>query len=314
VLVLVVAACGDRGGGEAGEATSEASDSSTPTTGDPTGGAGPGPALCEHVFSCGCTPGYLTVEGCVTSYDFNIQLYMGLAAQWGLEYDGSCLESYAQEVIAGGCATPDELQETCSSCSSVHGSVAEGQPCTQYNDEISDCAQGLECEGICYDPCEAYGPGEVCGNDDQGTFATCQPGLYCDYATHLCEALPLPGEPCNTGDGCVSGHFCDDQTDPMNPVCAPRRAAGEPCTNDECADGLVCGQTDSVCREPPGPGEPCNYSACADGNWCDYDDMTCKARAPAGTPCESDESCVENTICSQQGTCAPQVAWFCMQP
>lgn len=323
-LALWLAACSD-GDGSTGEATATSGATSEATTageseGSTTDASTPAAQLCEHFFfACGCmSTSHPSFESCLQSLATSAQILQALAADNGLTHDPSCFADYAAEVIAAGCATPDELSdapdEGCSFCAPIHGEVPAGQPCVKITDEGSDCAQGLRCADICFDPCAILGEGEICGSDEHD-YAPCGPGLFCAFASKRCEALPGPGEACNGGDGCVDGFFCDEVSEPMSPSCAPRRELGEPCIHtDDCVVGLRCDALDLLCVAPPGAGELCDFGECAEDLWCDLDDTICKARLPAGAACADDLACVNNTACSQAGACEPQAPWFCEQP
>lgn len=101
----------------------------------------------------------------------------------------------------------------------------------------------------------------------------CQPGLWCDYYTNKCAALPGVGEVC-TSTGCVVGAVCIDG------LCVEARSLGQTCHDNQ-------------------------YAACPDqydSLICDAESNTCVLRSPVGAPCVSSRQC-RSQLCGNEGVC-----------
>src|SRR5512133_836808 len=181
------------------------------------------------------------------------------AAVWGVETAGACDALTA--AVAAGMATyrPDEAP----SCLAA----LERAPCDTFEDgpEPAECARVLvgatapggacdadyECAGgscrpsqdPCTDVCVADLPaGASCRN----TFASCGPGLGCDFAGSGTCVPATPGQigaTCGLGaEPCVLEAYCD-----AGGICRAKLPAGSSCLDayDACVPGTLCDDEDA---------------------------------------------------------------------
>jgi len=173
----------------------------------------------------------------------------------GLSYDGVCAQEIIDDIDDLNCKTPADLVgegDACEApCKLWYGPMGKGATCTSVPG-FDNCKQGLECGGnqICVDPCDED---EVPGVGDTCFLGECEDGAYCDDFTDplqpVCVALPTEGEACfeDPDEGffrCAPDHICDEATDPANPVCVLLPDLGEACPNFACRDDLLCDATD----------------------------------------------------------------------
>ncbi|GMV13270.1 MAG: hypothetical protein AMXMBFR56_14940 [Polyangiaceae bacterium] len=148
----------------------------------------------------------------------------------------------------------------------------------------------------------------------------------CDAAA---EGSAAVGEDCSYDLDCKGTAFC--KLDGACPgKCTERLAAGGACKqDDDCQDGLVCGDATQACVKPGAVGEPCGGGVqpeCGPTLFCVGDDDaakqagTCKALTEVfagkagdtcafqdGTLCATDLSCVHDAPPPASGKCAARV-------
>ncbi|HLT35301.1 MAG TPA: hypothetical protein VK034_03425, partial [Enhygromyxa sp.] len=224
-------------------------------------------ALCELIFGCSCeSPNYPDEPSCVETRSDLLNQEQLAAQAAGLTYDAQCAGDLLALAEADGCATQVALD--CDTfCAAYHGDLGVDQPCMTPVDTQptwSDCAQGLWCiASACQNPCGAaqtfLGVGEACRDAEGQSLGVCDPGpgLFCDFETGTCIALPGIGEPCYGSEVCGVGATCDWSTGEA--ICVALPGAGEACTY-ECDAGLYCDGVDGqegTCVTLPGEGQPC---------------------------------------------------------
>jgi hypothetical protein len=124
--------------------------------------------------------------------------------------------------------------------------VAEGQPCMS----VDECLVGLACHfdaATASGVCERFpAEGETCDPTQLGCNASTD---FCDQATKKCVHDLAVGDPCPSGNGCVSYARCDT----ARMVCVARGAVGGPCASQsDCLGSLAC--TNGACAlKAPAP-------------------------------------------------------------
>lgn len=210
---------------------------------------------------------------------------------------GTCVAGYADDGAecedGDACTTGD----TCDAGKCVPGEAAvcdDENPCTTDTcDILSGCMHTDNDE-----PCEDGNPctdGDTCseGSCGAGSPTDCDDGNscttnYCD-ATAGCQAQPLAGIPCSTGDACVAGSTCSNTGE-----CAGGEALdcndGNPCTDDSCS-------TETGCVNEP------NTNPCDDGDQCTEKDFCADKACVGGEPpsCDDENPCTTDTCDSEQG-------------
>jgi hypothetical protein len=157
--------------------------------------------------------------------------------------------------------------------------------------------------------CRAFTRGTLaadatCAIDAECISGTCQQtSEICGMGTCVGDTPPSiephrNGSSCTSGTGCVSGSFCDPQSN----ICTTLKSAGESCysgAENECAYGLGCAGTSAsarTCKTLPGVNEPCLDGECRDdGLWCNAG--TCMPIGLAGAACSSSYACSQYYTC-----------------
>ena len=204
---------------------------------------------CGLVFGCDCASAFPDEQTCIESRTMEWEMQQQLAQDAGLSYDAQCAGTNLGRLQQRGCASTFDSE--CSSfCSVYHGNVPLGGDCTApvQGQTWSDCAQGLECNGTCVDPCGSaeglLGNGELCRGPDGELLGMCKSSedLFCGE-NDRCVPFPGVGEQCidtEQGGGiCASGLFCD-LSDEANPTCKTAPGPGQPCADGQCSEGNVC--------------------------------------------------------------------------
>jgi len=217
------------------------------------------------------------------------------------------------------------LPEALAMCDALDGQLAAGAAC----DSNVECAKGLSCalDAACPGVCVVPPP-----KDDLPQGAACEPeicvpaqehcsecalGLEC--VNQLCVKTPAVGDPCQGLLGCGNALWCDGATG----QCAPKAAAGEPCSDfrqvaPDCAAGLWCDDPPAspmqsgTCREPALDGQPCRSDAnCVAPFSClpvpgasVVDPGACGAKRANGLGCNSFDDC-KSGRCDMTNVCVP---------
>ena len=261
---------------------------------------------CAAYFACACEATFQGVWATPAECEADVEeafanaILVGQSA--GLTYDPGCVAEFVEFYATPDCSEPTSPATEAAwwdvmHCPLFHGELEAGAPCDEVNVFLpgaSECGVGLVCTG------------------------------------DSCQAPKLDGEPCEgAGQGvqdCQNGSFCDPSTVP--PRCAPRRAIGQPCDDDEpCASATSC--TDGICTANPGPGESCLANADCGYGLCDPDGFVCEEVPAACSPwaieiqdacdaartqaslfvelnsdCEADEDCVvADASCWSEAQC-----------
>jgi hypothetical protein len=268
--------------------------------------------MCEKARECGCAPSSTddTAEcggwpPIVPDPGFDDD-FDPASSRAFLAFDPACVERWTSFVDALSCEVPtqpsyDEL------CPLYHGTLREGDACFVVSLVESDCDRGLYCiAGICRDPSRtAFGrvdePCDRGGLCDEGLVCldalchrrpgagepclsyNCNDESYCDAG--FCEALPGPGERCDTTGQCLPGSFC--RFDPVDgvSVCQATGDVGDPCTGHrQCLSGNCPA---GFCEEPADVGDPCGSQLpCGPDLLCDAGQCRPSGDgAPTGSAC-----------------------------
>jgi len=168
--------------------------------------------------------------------------------------------------------------------------VGEGESCTGS----LPCLDGLFCEfasGLCQ---RAGDVGSTCFSG-----VPCRTGLSCDFSTGLCSRGGTLNTSCRAGAICDDGLICDQAN-----VCRPAASVspdGGPCNFGFCQNGAFCtfsgGLLGPICVRVGAAPPPCG-DGCAPGLVCDTTAAHCTAPLPVGTACNSQ-------ICEPGSGCAP---------
>ncbi len=278
---------------------------------------------CGSVAACACA-GELVEEGCADDLDARWEERRVMAQNSGLTYDAECFAALTTQIQDYDCYWPGGTSPLCESfCAVFHGDKAVGESCGAYDNQASDCAQGLVCsEGACAEPCAVLvgrGHNERCAQPEFGqVFDDCAEGLFCSWDTGICLTLAQQGESCRT-KACAPGLDCSWQTD----TCEIAATEGESCNNRPCAQGHYCEWVEDggiegqqVCRAYAQSGESCQGRPCDDELWCGDGDR-CIAAPGEGQPCLFSSICEEGLVCTDfdAGTCVapPEAGAPCVQ-
>lgn len=292
-IALAVVACGDAGGADAQfEARLDAVEALAQ-------------ARCDASAQCGCTPS-AAQGGCDSGLRDDWRARVIAGRDRGLQYDQDCVDAIADAIEAQGCAWPGVERNPCDDfCQVFHGDRGAGEHCDGFDLLVSDCAQGLLCEGgRCIAPCarlSGLAEGETCRDAASGqALDRCAEGLECDFAAARCVRPASVGESCAVLP-CDGTSWCDNQS----LRCAPRAGEAQNCDFVPCTEGLTChyGPPDyiGVCVTEPREGESCAEVGCSEDLWCDGNAI-CRARAAKDQPCY-DQPCAEGLVCSDAFAC-----------
>ncbi|MCH9680433.1 MAG: hypothetical protein K0V04_03280 [Deltaproteobacteria bacterium] len=247
-------------------------------------------ALCESYYACGCEerfPDHESEAECVklTSDGLVARLEQGIDR--GLEYDPSCLDTYAELAEGMGCTAEFDLIfdaplfaliSAADGCRTYFGINEDQQGCTRLPTAHGDsCASNLYCHPE-FDLCVTEtqpGVGNPCS--DNG-FLECGVDLYCagepSSGDLRCAVRPGPGEPCPDNSSCSIHAACELATE----TCVALPLLGEPClSNVLCDFGLQC--VEGICIEGSANGEACGVR-CGLGLTCNDDEALCEPRRP----------------------------------
>jgi hypothetical protein len=229
-------------------------------------------------------------------------------------YDDMCTGGLC-DTSSGTCATAPPPQPVGGSCS-----------------DTTDCEDGLQCDGVCYEPCDGSCPaGTICIYT--GSHEECLPpqpdGAHCegddDCASGYCnDDSEICGQPLEIGDACSGFGDCYPLGYCQDGVCVARHGPDAACTGyDSCLHPYVCMSNRctliSLSCEPAPIGQQCTYLRfCAADGYCDFSSFTCVPRHGPGESCgrlltgEGDD-CAPGLTCAVDETsgssiCRPRVA------
>jgi hypothetical protein len=195
-------------------------------------------------------------------------------------------------------------------CTSIHGSVASGDPCVydwQCAGTNAYCDLGQSGCGVC---AQRSAAGGRCTLDND-----CQDNLRCTNFG-LCATPVGQGAACDAVQNCQGGLVCS------NGMCAPQPSEGSPCSTaagstEDCdayfglAQGLYRDGSHCTQGQVADAGGTCGATTfCAYAATCDTAGATagmgtCPALAGDGTPCAGPHapSCQPPAVCGPGGTC-----------
>lgn len=197
--------------------------------------------------------------------------------------------------------------------------------------EDSQCAQGQVCDGLWPNDGECVTPRRPGATADSscGTWASCQPGLYCSL-WNGCQLQGNEGDSCDWFSGCTAGLVCTSEAGTSGShICRRVAAKGEPCQTDYQCGGLIwstitCDMTLHVCVDNTSDG-PCfsvgSDSRAANGcdpftSYCDDSTSTLTCRpytAAIGDPCTVNRfGCGLSAKCQPDPTDATRTKGFCV--
>lgn len=249
------------------------------------------------------------------------ELELGTCAKPVCDLDsGECVVGYADD--GDDCEDGDACTDgdTCAAGKCIAGDETncddENQCTSDTCDILSGCMHTPTDE-----PCEDGNPctdGDLCAASEcvPGGATNCDDGNscttnYCDAAAG-CQAQPLPGVACSTGDGCIENSTCSDLG-----VCEGGSPAdcddGNECTTDSCTaeEGCINAFNTNSCDD----GDPCTEKDfCEEGACAGGEPPSCDDENPCTTDgCDSDSGCFyENNIepcddqlfCTESDVCA----------
>lgn len=249
--------------------------------------------VCQLAFECECTFGrtFQSPAECTQWAQSEQALAERLINDHDLTWDPTCTGWYLRGYETAGCGSSEVIDrdpdgDGCfARCSPLHGTRAAGQSCTQFDGGLSDCGQGMWCNGAeCVEHCPPpAAEGEACGD------RPCAVGLNCEFdgETPRCALAPREGEPC-VGVECGEGLRCvlEDPTNPTDPDprCRPLGKIAEACMgHGECDSGYCpAGYCDAV----PGRGGDCRGTGICDAGLACVDDV-CRDALERGDRCET---------------------------
>ncbi len=235
-------------------------------------------------------------------------------------------------VVAVGLDCPDPTPCSLGGiCTAEATCVTAVKPCEDFN----ACTFDYCVDGVCEHPIVASGTcddGNKCTYSDRcdngvckGTPKSCPSDNNvctddgCEPATGNCTYTPNSAA-CDDHDWCTQGDAC------LAGQCkgtARNCADTDPCSRDECIDGL--GDADGTCKHTPIPGQPCeDGDLCTTNDMCGQDlvcrpggarvcndnnactDDSCDPAvgcvyAPHTRPCDDQDPCTVNDTCSPSG-------------
>jgi hypothetical protein len=259
--------------------------------------------VCDNIGPCCQAAGVpFDLATCKLNAATTIRQLVSDGTDPNVKYDpvagGSCIAAYASLIQS---CNPKQSAAARTACESIFiGTLPAGAVCSRSDecakpavDENASCIGDNSTPGtVCTTYSIAFPHGKVgdrcastCSvNDDNcplptGSNKICfvEDALECDALSFTCQNLPQIGELCSPDGGCVSGAFCDANSN----VCTAQRTSG-PC-------------------------EPLAY-ACAATTYCDSATAECTAKKINGMPCNDPEEC-SSGFCTTDlgdvvGTCA----------
>lgn len=252
--------------------------------------------LCESYYACGCEddfPEHESQAQCVELISDGLFARLEQGIDRDLEYDPSCLDTFAELVESMGCVAKGDLifdaplfalVDQATRCRTYFGNDQEQQECTRLATAHGDsCAPGLHCR---------LGPDLCVNNELPSEGSPCTDAYFLECGVELtcaeqpatgdlrCTARPGPGEPCPGITNCDIRSACELDTE----TCVALPVTGEPCLVDVLCDfGLQC--VEGICIEGSSEGEVCG-AGCDLGLTCNDSSVCEPSRALA---CDLDE-------------------------
>lgn len=266
---------------------------------------------CESVAECECSKTESSA-GCEPTLTETWSARIQAGSNRGLTYDEACFDTIEAGIEDARCGWPpgDQRNPCHDHCQIFHGNRNEGQSCTRFDDLVSDCEQGLLCDGDrCVAPCSRLSglpEGATCLDVDTFTpLDRCADGLTCISGSGTCRKAPAAGEQCFEGE-CDPDSYCDFDDGAAQSLCRTRVGAGGDCDFAPCAIGFECtyiegsnGSYEAQCRAEATEGMPCFEVGCVDGLDCSANGL-CVAPVGEGQSCY-DIDCEEGLICDFDG-------------
>lgn len=233
----------------------------------------------------------------------------------------SCLR---HEECAGDayCAYEEACPGTCAEQVDVGDPCNVSEQCDKGSYDAAVCSEGT-CFGITFEPGNEVG--DDCGRrpidtPNEGTYAFCEAGTFCDNETEKCVAIAGPSEACTSPIGCVPGYSCEGvEVSQCEPVAFGQ--LGDPCGGDgdltcDTYARLVCDEEAGECVSAGAgvDGDPCDLGApeeeqCAFGFFCSLEGEVslCRPLIENGDACSLNEQCVSG-VCD--GVCIEYCAAY----
>lgn len=197
-------------------------------------------ARCEAAERCSCTiEAFASEEECRGSMETRF-----MAWQQQMEpaiFSGDCFDSLLEFFDTLQCSTSQvlSLEDSRVGCELYWGERAAGEACVGGGGSSAhghNCGEGLVCGStldgrVCMtseDAAVRAAADEICAVDGNVRLG-CVSGLFCDPQTERCTPRVDEGELCPNAASCASGLWCDNLADPAAPTCQPRRPAGADC-------------------------------------------------------------------------------------
>lgn len=214
-----------------------------------------------------------------------------------------CLPGTIDACVEGTACMRDELAPYC------RRPVGEGEECVADG----QCPEGLAC--VSSDGARSGRCGEAPGLDEECTPSRgCALGLLCvDIASTQtrCVFPPLREmDACAVDADCPAAMHCVEASATGAASCLADLAEGDACSARrtgvaQCADGLFCNGSTSVCEHVGGEGEPCHPAseACEDGLFCqpaiEGGTLFCLPSVAAGASCREGQACGAGAYCDE---------------
>ena len=253
---------------------------------------------CENQASL---PGSMTtvaaLEACARAFRADCTTSCRLPNVGTLPGGAPCNAGFDLQCQSGSCGPEFPSDGGPSACSTCANAIPLGQPCSVTGSD-SRCAPGSQCAGAS-NTCVPYGDaGAACSSS-----LVCATDFFCS-PSQVCVAKAIVGAACTSDMECADAHSC------VAGVCAPRAAAGAPCTPSgfasPCALGLTCDSASLKCVAPSvQPGGACGAGLLCVIGTCSHAGV-CPTVVPDGQPCPADDThvCDVEAFCDSARTCS----------
>jgi hypothetical protein len=257
----------------------------------------------------------------IFSSDSPCQRFLGNIAAHRIRFDGthgaSCLRAIGATVAACGGASVS-MQEVTECGGVLTPLVPLGGTCTSFyvvglgEQCLGDgvyCKEGpgYACTGVCTARLPIGSPCDQSSSADD----RCIKSASCDSKTKTCvptPAAPGEGDTCGAPNepSCAKGFYCDRTVPDAGVgmgVCRARKTSGGCSLDSDCATGLRCIGTPTMCTTPRAVGQACTPGARECDLWshCSADGKCTSAGAAIGQPCGTVGG--ELVPCAQGGYC-----------